>query len=65
MDEREITFKEALQYEIRAAKWPCYIGVNWLQEIVASYFVWKTKRRYNKYKQMNELEERVNQRQGE
>ena len=41
----EITYKEALDYEIRASWWAPWVSIGWMQDIAARYFAWKVKRK--------------------
>lgn len=39
-----------LEYEIFSSWWAALIWWDWGQDIVARYFVWKTRRKYARYK---------------
>lgn len=41
--------QELLKYEIAAAIWPAYVGNKSAQRLVAKYFLWKLRRKYNRY----------------
>lgn len=44
-----ISLLDALEYEIKSSWWAKYISNNQLQELTASYFGWKTKRKFWRY----------------
>lgn len=54
-----------LDYEIRSSWWAEYVWWGWGQELTASYFAWKVKRKYARYidsrlcKAMAELEAQI------
>lgn len=42
--------KEFLEYEIRSSLWARYVSWVWLQKIASSYFAWKVRYKYNRYR---------------
>ncbi len=48
-----------LGYEIRSSWWASWISWNWGQELLGSYFAWKTRRKYARYKQSKLNEDMV------
>ena len=58
-EERGINLKELLDYEMRGSWWASYISNPYLQSLVASYFAWKTSRKYNRYKRSKEFQKRL------
>jgi hypothetical protein len=53
---RQITVLETLDYEIRSSWWAGWISDPFLQSIVSKYFVWKVRRKYNRY-ELNRIRE--------
>lgn len=49
MYEKIIEKNQLLEYEIAASWWAKYITHPELQELSASYFAWKVKRKYKRY----------------
>ena len=56
---RRLTRGEVLDYEIRSHWLASWISFKWGQDLLASYFVWKVKRKYKRYRQSNEMEEKA------
>ncbi len=44
-----MNLKQFLDYEVRSSWWAGLIWWEWGQNLAASYFVWKTKRKFNRY----------------
>ena len=38
-----------IDYEVRSSGWAAYVSWGWLQTIVAKYFSWKVKRKYDRW----------------
>lgn len=49
MKNNPITKNQALNYETRSSWISQFIWWEWLQKIVAKYYVWKTLRKYKRY----------------
>lgn len=45
-----MTLLEILDYELRSSWWASWIWWNWGQELCVKYFVWKAKRKFNRYR---------------
>jgi hypothetical protein len=45
-----IPLRMILDYEIRSSWWVGLVSWEWGQELSVKYFVWKTKRKYVRYK---------------
>jgi hypothetical protein len=39
-----------VEYEVRASWWASWISWDWGQYLVAKYFAWKIKKKYERYK---------------
>lgn len=49
--ERKVApLEDFLDYEVRSSWWASWIGWDWGQELAGSYFAWKTRRKYTRYK---------------
>ncbi len=46
----QITALQALDYEVGASWWACWIGSDWAQNLVSRYFAWKVNRKFRRYK---------------
>ncbi len=53
--------KAFIEYEIRGSCWCGLIYGQWLQNIIASYFVAKAERKYKRYQRSKELSEKRKQ----
>lgn len=56
----EISLSVLLDYEIRSSWWASWIGWNWGQKLSGSYFAWKVKRKYARYKKSKAWEQLIN-----
>jgi hypothetical protein len=45
-----ITPRDILDYEIRSSWWACLISNPRLQDLAASYFAWKVRRKLRRYR---------------
>lgn len=48
-----------LDYEIRSAWWPQFIGTSWGHAIVGHYFAWKVNRKYRVWMSSHKLQDRT------
>ncbi len=46
-----MSIEHLMLYEISSSWWARGISNDWLQNLAARYFAWKTKRKYARYKQ--------------
>lgn len=51
--------KYFLDYEIRSSWFASWISWDWMQEISAKYFAWKTLKKYKKYERSKMLEQKI------
>lgn len=51
-----LSMQEVLNYEIHSHWLASWIGFEWGQELLGTYFAWKVRRKYNRY--LVSLEER-------
>lgn len=51
--------KSVLDYELRASWWASWISNTHLQDLVARYFAWKVKRKFSRYQDSKQWEERL------
>jgi len=56
--EKEKTIKSLVEYEIAGSWWFGFISNSWLQDRVAKYVIWKTKRKYKRY-QLYKLRKKI------
>lgn len=54
---KKITWKQALDYEVRGSWWTPYVGDGWMQNIVSRYFARKVVRRLDRYLKSKNHEE--------
>lgn len=47
---KKSTAQLLLDYEIASSWWAPLVGNSWLQDRVASYFAWKVRRKYRRYR---------------
>ena len=61
---KQISIHEAVHYEIRASWWAQYMWAHWMQVLSGKYFAWKANRKYIRYNDSIEMEDRVMEREG-
>lgn len=44
-----ISLHDAYVYEVRSSWWTKFVWWDWGQTLASKYFVWKTKRKWNRY----------------
>jgi hypothetical protein len=54
----QVSIHTLAHYEICGAWWPAFVSWGPLQNLVASYFAWKVKRKYRRYLQHLEMTEK-------
>lgn len=57
--QRELTLQEILDYEIRGSIIAQFVGVGWLQDIIAKHYAKKAVRKYKRYKHSKEMEAKI------
>lgn len=58
----KITEVELLYYECCASWWASWVWFSWGQALTADYYVWKTRRKYARYKMFAVRKEELEQR---
>ena len=46
----DVSIEQALCYEVASSPWACYVSSKRLQDLIGSYFAWKTNRKWRRYK---------------
>ena len=44
-----MTLRDAIEYEIAASPIADHVSWEWLQNIIATYYAWKARRKYQRY----------------
>ena len=54
-----ISLSDILEYEIRSGYFAQFVWFEWGQELIGSYFAWKTTRKYSRYMKSLEMQGRL------
>ena len=54
-----IKLDDILDYEIRSSKWASCVSNAFLQKLAGKFFVWKSLRKYKRYKKSIELQQLI------
>ena len=48
--QRLLSMQQVLHYEVKSSWWACWISNETLQDLASSYFAWKVRRKFNRYR---------------